>query len=73
MIRRILVTSAVLASIALMMHASPVLGQVGEGIAEDNLPMLEMERPLMEWVCAFLFGAAALAIGFMPSKRAHDE
>ncbi len=70
---RILVVTTVLACAVTVLHASPVLAQIGEGVAEDNLPLLEMERPWGEWLCAFVFGAAALAVGFMPSKRSHEE
>ncbi|MFQ5410684.1 MAG: hypothetical protein ACE5EC_00235 [Phycisphaerae bacterium] len=38
----------------------------------DNIEKLEMERPIVEYVCAGGFLMAAMAIGFKPSKRTHD-
>ena len=59
----------------LALTAVPALAQIvpeGNDIKPDNIKPLEYARPLVEYLCAFLFIAVAMGIGFMPSKRVKD-
>lgn len=58
--------------------AAPVMGQLvpdsgEEAVRMDNLPKVETDRPIFEYVLAgaFLFGV--LGLSFMNSKRAQAE
>ncbi len=69
MARRIL---AVVLLILLCGTAS-VSGQVNEGgLAADNIEELPMKRPVLEYALAGCSLLAAMAIGFLTSKRTHD-
>lgn len=70
-LRRILIVAGLVVSLT----ALPVLAQAvpeGTEIAPDNIKPLEYARPMVEYICAILFLAVAMGIGFMPSKRVKD-
>ncbi len=71
MLRRLIIAVGLLVAIT----AVPAFAQIvpeGTDIKPDNIKPLEYARPLVEYICAFLFIAVAMGIGFMPSKRVKD-
>lgn len=70
MFRRILM----IAGLVCLVAAPQALAQIVEGeIRPDNIKRLDFQRPILEYVCAILFLLAAMAIGFMPSKRSANN
>jgi hypothetical protein len=68
MIRRLLPAVCVFALLAAV-----ALGQENDpAINPENVDKLPLSRPIVEYALAGGFLLAALAIGFMPSKRAKD-
>lgn len=41
-------------------------------VSPDNVDLIPLARPIVEYTLAGAFLLAALAIGFMPSKRVKD-
>ena len=59
---------------AVLMGTAPVLAQVNEdGVSATNIEPLAGSQPVLEYVLTGVFLLAALAIGFMPSKRSTEE
>lgn len=58
---------------AVCFFAAPIMAQINDpSIKPENIEMLPAKTPVLEYVLAGGFLLAALAIGFMPSKRAMD-
>lgn len=69
MARRILAVVLII----LLCGTASVFGQVNEGgLAADNIEELPMKRPVLEYALAGCSLLAAMAIGFLTSKRTHD-
>lgn len=63
---------AILASIVVLAVAATGFAQVVSGTGEfdpENIEKLPFQRPIWEYVTAGAFLAAAMALGFKPSKR----
>jgi hypothetical protein len=53
---------------------SPLLAQINEdSVSAVNIEPLAGSQPVLEYVLTGVFLLAALAIGFMPSKRTTEE
>ncbi|MBI5762876.1 MAG: hypothetical protein HZA51_05045 [Planctomycetes bacterium] len=48
------------------------LGQDADGVSTDNVELLPLARPIVEYTLAGAILVAALAIGLMPSRRVKD-
>jgi len=60
--------------LAIVYTAALALGQLNDpSVQGENIPLLPAKEPVLEYVLAGVFLLAALAIGFMPSKRSADE
>lgn len=52
--------------------ATPAFAQIEVGnISDDNIPLLEYKRPILEYVTGGAFILVVLGIGFKASKRSH--
>lgn len=68
-VRRFLLSMA-----ALLTAASGAFGQINDSsVKPDNIEMLPVKRPILEYALAGGFLLAALAIGFKPTKRTGSE
>lgn len=58
----------------ILLMAAPVVAwsQDANVVNPDNVDLLPLARPIVEYTLAGAFLLAALAIGFMPSKRVKD-
>lgn len=72
--RRRVVLLLLIWAVTALMSAPTAWAQSEEDPAArtDNIEKLEMERPIVEYICAGGFLMAAMAIGFKPSKRTHE-
>ena len=65
---------AVVGAAAILLVGMPLLAQVNDNsVSDTNLEPLPSSQPVLEYVLTGVFLLAALAIGFMPSKRALEE
>lgn len=56
------------------MFAAVAFGQIDDdGVSPDNVEKLPTSTPVLEYVLTGFFLLAALGIGFLPSKRSHEE
>ncbi len=69
MTRRILVMTLVV----LLCGSSITFAQVNdENIPDDNIPMLQTERPWLQWGLVGIFIVGAIGLGVFSSKRTHE-
>ena len=62
-----------LVSAVVLTFATPLLAQINEeGMKGENIELLPMERPIVEYVLLVIFLLAALGLGFYTSKRTND-
>jgi len=62
-----------IAGLASLVFVSATFGQDNDpSINPENIDKLPLSRPIVEYALAGGFLLAALAIGFMPSKRTKD-
>jgi hypothetical protein len=59
---------------AMLLCGSPLLAQVNDdSVSSTNIEPLPGSQPVLEYVLTGFFLLAALAIGFLPSKRSTEE
>lgn len=64
---------SVLVSSVVLALATPLFAQISEeGMKTENIEMMQMERPVIEYVLLVIFLLAALGVGFYTSKRTND-
>lgn len=69
-----LFTKQIYALTVVLLIAAPVLAQVNDDtVTEGNVERLPESTPVLEYILTGVFLLAALAIGFMPSKRVNED
>lgn len=56
----------------LLLVPALVLGQDADSVSTDNVELLPLSRPIVEYTLAGAILVAAFAIGLMPSRRVKD-
>jgi hypothetical protein len=71
---QVIMRLAIVGAAVILLVGMPLYAQVNDdSVSDTNLEPLPSSQPVLEYVLTGVFLLAALAIGFMPSKRSTEE
>jgi preprotein translocase subunit SecG len=70
----VIIRLAVISAAVVLLVLAPLQAQVNDdSVSDTNVEPLPSSQPVLEYVLTGVFLLAALAIGFLPSKRSTEE
>jgi hypothetical protein len=70
----VIIRLAIISAAMILLVMAPLQAQVNDdSVSDTNVEPLPSSQPVLEYVLTAVFLLAALAIGFLPSKRSTEE